>query len=99
MIPSQDYWLVLYMCVRYTPGIHYLLCLRCVKYSSSTVDREIFTLKIIHVKIFMVVNFCSLFDLRNFLTVVGYNADECLESYLCLVYYQVLEKPGIAGCI
>ena len=45
------------MCVRYTPGIHYLLCLRCVKYSSSTVDWEIFTLKIIHVKIFMVVDF------------------------------------------
>ena len=95
MIPIQDYWLLLYMCVRYTPGIHYLLCLRCVKYSSSTVDREIFTLKIIHVKIFMVVNFCSSFDLR----VVGYNVDECLESSLCLVYYHVSGEPGIAGCI
>ena len=28
----------------------------------------------------------------------SYNTDECLESSLCLDYYQVLEEPGITGC-
>ena len=43
------------------------------------VDWEIFTLKKVYVKIFIVLNFCSLFDPWNFM-VDGYNIDEHLES-------------------
>ena len=49
-----------------------------------TADREIFTL--------------VSFDPRNFLTVDDYNMDEHLESFWCLVYYQVSGEPGTAGC-
>ena len=66
----------------------------------DTVDREIFALQIIHVKIFRGVKFswfCSI--CKNFLAVDDYNVDECLESFWCLVYYQVSGEPGIAGCI
>ena len=65
----------------------------------DTVDREIFTLKIILEKNFRVVKFlrfCSIRD--NFLTVADYNMDERVESSHCLVYYRVLGEPGIAGC-
>ena len=66
---------------------------------SSTVDREIFTLKIIHVKNFRVVKFsrfCSIHE--KFLTVDGCNVDEHLASSWRLLYYQVSGEPGIAGC-
>ena len=45
----------------------------------NTVDREIFTLKIIPVKVFLGVKFRGSFHLRNILMVDGYNMDERLE--------------------
>ena len=46
-----------------------------------TVDREMFTLKIIHVKIFHVVKFSQFHSIREiFLTVDECNLDERLES-------------------
>ena len=65
----------------------------------NTVDREIFALKIIRVKIFRVdkfLRFCSICEI--FLTVDDCNMDERLESLWLLVYYQVSGKPGIARC-
>ena len=63
------------------------------------VDREIFTLKIIHAKNFRVVKFswfCSICEI--FLTVADCSMDERLESSYRLVYYRVSGEPGIAGC-
>ena len=64
----------------------------------STVDREIFTLKIICVKNFCADKFLLFCSIRKILTVNGYNMDEHLESSERLVYYQVTGEPGIAGC-
>ena len=62
-----------------------------------TVDLEIFTLKIIHMKNFRVVKFSRSHSIREiFLTVDDCNMDECLESSWRLVYYQVSGEPGIA---
>ena len=64
-----------------------------------TVDREIFTLKIIHVKIFRVIKFLRFRSIRDiFLTVDNCSMDEHLESSWGLLYYQVSGEPGIAGC-
>ena len=66
---------------------------------TSTVDREIFTLKIICVKNVHVVKFSRFRSIREiFLTVDDYNMDEHLESSYRLVYYRVSGEPGIAGC-
>ena len=74
-------------------------CINRPLHSSITVDREIFTLKIIHVKIFCVVKFSWFCSIREiFLTVDGCNIDKRLESSWRLVYYQVSGKRGIAGC-
>ena len=63
------------------------------------VDREIFTLKIICLKIFHVVKFSRFHSIREiFLTVDYCNMDERLESSWRLVYYQVSGEPGIAHC-
>ena len=64
-----------------------------------TVDRDIFVLKIIHVKIFHVDKFSRFHLIRekNF-TVDDCNMDECLESLWLLVNYQVSGEPGIAHC-
>ena len=65
--------------------------------NQATVDREVFTLKIIRVKNFHVVKFSRFRSIRkNFLTVDGCNLDERLESFWRLVYYQVSGKQGIA---
>ena len=71
---------------------------RLIRDGCTTVDREIFTLKIIHVKTFLVKfsQFCSIREF--FLMVADYNMDEHLESSYRLVYYLVSEEPGIAGC-
>ena len=64
-----------------------------------TVDREIFTLKIIRVKNFRVVKFSRSRSIREiFLTVDDCNINERLESSWRLVYYQVSGEPGIACC-
>ena len=64
-----------------------------------TVDREIFTLKIIRVENFRVVKFSRSRSIREiFLTVDDCNMDEHLESSWRLVYYQVSGEPGIACC-
>ena len=48
---------------------------------TCTVDQEILTLKIIHVKNVRVVKFSRFRSIREiFLTVDDYNMDECLES-------------------
>ena len=61
-----------------------------------TVDREIFTLKIIRVKNFRAVKFSRF---REFFLTVDYcNMDERLESSWRLVYYQVSGEPRIAHC-
>ena len=65
---------------------------------SHTVDREIFTLKMIRVKIFVLLNFRGFVQSPKFLTVDNYNMDERLQSSFHLVYYQVSGEPGIAGC-
>ena len=66
---------------------------------STTVDREIFALKIFRVKIFRVDKFSRFRSIREiFLTVDDCNMDERLESLWLLVYYQVSGKPGIARC-
>ena len=68
-------------------------------YGQATVDREIFALKIIRVKIFRVIKFLHFRSIRKILlTVDDCNMDECLESSWHLVYYQVSGEPGIAGC-
>ena len=64
-----------------------------------TVDREIFALKIIRVKIFRVDKFSRFRSIPEiFLTVDDCNMDERLESLWLLVYYQVSGEPGIARC-
>ena len=64
-----------------------------------TIDREIFALKIIRVKIFRVDKFSRFRSIRKiFLTVDDCNMDERLESLRLLVYYQVSGKPGITHC-
>ena len=68
-------------------------------YVHYTLDREIFTLKIIHIKKFCVEKFSQFHSIREiFLTVNGYNMEEDLESSDCLVYYQISGEPGITGC-
>ena len=72
--------------------------LHCPNY---TVDREIFTLKIIRMKNVRVVKFSwflFVWSTKFFLTVDNCNVDERSESSWRLVYYQVSGKPGIAGC-
>ena len=65
----------------------------------STVDREIFALKIIRVKIFRVDKFSRFRSICEiFLTVDDCNMDERLESLWRLVYYQVSGGPGISRC-
>ena len=65
----------------------------------TTVDREIFTLKIIRVKNFRVVKFSRFRSIREiFLTVDYCNMDERLESSWRLVYYQVSGEPEIVRC-
>ena len=67
--------------------------------ATYTVDREIFALKIIRVKIFRVDKFSRFRSIREiFLTVDDCNMDERLESLWLLVYYQVSGEPGIARC-
>ena len=66
---------------------------------ADTVDREIFTLKIIRLKNFRVDKFSRFRSIHEiFLTINGYNVDKHLESSKRLVYYQVTGEPGIAGC-
>ena len=56
-------------------------------YIDTTVDREIFTLKIIRMKIFHGVKLWGFLSIReNFLTVEDCNMDEHLESSSHLVY-------------
>ena len=65
----------------------------------TTVDREIFVLKIIRVKNFRVVKFSRFRSIREiFLTVDYCNMDERLESSYRLAYYHVSGEPGIARC-
>ena len=65
----------------------------------TTVDREIFALKIIRVKFFRVDKFSRFRSIREILlTVDDCNMDERLESLWLLVYYQVSGKLGIARC-
>ena len=53
----------------------------------------------IHVKIFMLLNFRGFVQsMKSFLMADDCNMDERLESSWCLVYYQVSGEPGIAGC-
>ena len=47
----------------------------------------------------MVLNFCGFVQSAKFLMVDGYSVDERLESFYCLVYYQISGEPGSAGCI
>ena len=64
-----------------------------------TVVREIFTLKIIRVKIFALLNFRGpVRSAKIFLTVDDCNMDERLESSWHLVYYQVSGEPGNSRC-
>ena len=66
---------------------------------NSTVDREIFALKIIRMKIFRVDKFSRFRSICEIiLTVDDCNMDERLESLWLLVYYQVSGEPGIARC-
>ena len=66
---------------------------------SSTVDREIFALKIIRVKIFRIDKFSRFRSIREIsFTVDDCNMDERLESLWFLVNYQVSGEPGIARC-
>ena len=77
-----------------------LFCLGNVYIHVHTVDREIFTLKIIRVKNFHVVKFSRSRSIREiFLTVDDCNMNERLESSLCLVYCQVSGEPGIVSVI
>ena len=46
----------------------------------------------------MLIHFCGLFDLRNFLAVDGYIIEKSLERSYRLVYYQVSGEPAIACC-
>ena len=71
---------------------------RLIRDGCTTVDREIFMLKIIHVKNFLV-KFSQFYSIREiFLKVADYNMDEHLESSYRLVYYLGSREPGIAGC-
>ena len=64
----------------------------------NTVDREIFTLKIVCIKNFRVDKFSWFRSIHEiFLTINNYNMDEHLDSSKHLVYYQVTGEPGIAG--
>ena len=74
-------------------------CARPPPRKGSTIDREIFALKIICVKNFRVTKFSWFRSIRKiFLTVDDYNMDESLESSWRLVYYQVSGEPGITDC-
>ena len=65
----------------------------------TTIDQEIFTLKIICVQIFRVVKISRFRPICEiFLTVADYNMDKRLKISYCLVYYQVSGEPRIAGC-
>ena len=68
-----------------------------INLSKTTVDREIFALKIIRMKFFL--NFRGFVRSANFfLTVDDSSMDERLESSWRLVYFQASGEPGIAGC-
>ena len=72
---------------------------RLVRDGCTTVDWEIFTLKIIRMKNFRVVKFSWFHSIREiFLTVADYNMDEHPESSYRLVYYLVSREQEIAGC-
>ena len=63
-----------------------------------TVNWEIFTLRTIRVKNFVLFKFSWFRLIRDiFLMVDDFNMDERLESSWCLVYYQVSGEPGITG--
>ena len=62
-----------------------------------TIDREIFTSKIIHMKNFRVVKF-SRFRLIHEIFLMVDDMDERLKSSYLLVYYWVSGEPRIAGC-
>ena len=65
----------------------------------STVDREIFALKLIRVKKFCVIKFSWFRLIRKiYLTVDECNIDKRLENSWGLVYYQVSGEPRIARC-
>ena len=66
----------------------------------DTVDRKIFTLKIIRVKIFRVVKFSRFRLIREiFLMVDYYNMDKSIESSYRLVYYRVSGEPEIGSLV
>ena len=50
-----------------------------IRHTKYTIDREIFTLKIICIKIFVVLYFRGFIQSVNFFKVDGYNMDKHLE--------------------
>ena len=67
--------------------LSYIPSTGCVRSWLNTIDREIFTLKIIRVKIFHVIKFSRFRSIREFfLTVDNCNMDKLLESSWGLVY-------------
>ena len=96
-----------YKCSKFFTSLLAILC-KCLGSSlatehltikSSTVDRKIFTLKIIRVKNFRAVKFSWSRSIRKiFLMVEDCNMNERLESSWRLVYYQVSGEPGITRC-
>ena len=69
-------------------GIKHSLYPPTIVYWYYTVDREIFALKIIRVKIFHIDKFSRFCSIREiYLTVDDCNMDERLESLWLLVYY------------
>ena len=80
--------------------LSYIPSTGCVRSWLNTIDREIFTLKIIRVKIFHVIKFSRFRSIREFfLTVDDCNMDKLLESSWRLsIYYQVSGEPWITGC-
>ena len=55
------------------------LCIISINIYIIDIYQEIFTLKIIRIKIFMELNFCGSFHLSTVTTVDGYNMDKRLE--------------------
>ena len=80
--------------------LSYIPSTGCVRSWLNTIDREIFTLKIIRVKIFHVIKFSRFRSIREFfLTVDNCNMDKLLESSWRLsIYYQVSGEPWITRC-
>ena len=76
-----------------------LLIQKSTANDGNTVDREIFALKIIRVKIFRVDKLSLFRSIHEILlTVDNCNMDECLESLWLLVYYQVSGELEIVRC-